>query len=427
MSAHKTIITSIKQAGKGIGHEIYPMRIVGYLVLCAVLWFKLKDLSPKESNIYWAWAVYFFAYPHLVFLVYVYLKSSNKIEKLWLVLDLFWIGIAVVMIDFSLLPTMALIVYSTSTCIGIGGLKMWLQGLLAFGLSMLLMWLFWGKFVVSETSSFGANLIGFLYMFIGFNAYNFAYYRRSLSYKKVRLQIEKQREEIAEQKEEIQSTLALVETERLKSDTLLLNILPLETALELKETGQAKPTQYELVSVLFTDFKGFTSIAEKLTPHEVIQALNTCFLAFDEICERYNLEKIKTVGDSYMCAGGVPVANRSNPVDVVRAALSMQAYMLEWQQSKAQEGRQAWEIRLGIHSGEVIAGVVGNKKFAYDIWGDTVNTASRMESSGEAGKVNISGTTYELIKHQFDCTFRGKINAKNKGEVDMYFVERLKP
>jgi adenylate cyclase len=235
-------------------------------------------------------------------------------------------------------------------------------------------------------------------------------------------QVNERTQELQETNEELNTTLQIVEQERQKSDNLLLNILPAETAQALKETGTAKPKHYDLVSVLFTDFKGFSQIAEKLSPQEVIENLNTCFLALDEICERHNLEKIKTIGDSYMCAGGIPVANTSNPIDCVSAGLEMQAWMANWKQEKEAKGELAWELRLGIHSGAVVAGVIGKNKFAYDIWGDAVNLASRMESSGEAGKVNISGATYELVKDKFQCTYRGKIEAKNKGEVEMYFV-----
>ncbi|MCU0447325.1 MAG: adenylate/guanylate cyclase domain-containing protein [Microscillaceae bacterium] len=229
---------------------------------------------------------------------------------------------------------------------------------------------------------------------------------------------------VEERTNELNHTLQIVEQERQKSDKLLLNILPEETAQELKEKGSANPHYYPLVTVLFTDFKGFTQIAEQLEPQQVIEELNQCFLAFDEICERHNLEKIKTIGDSYMCAGGVPVANTRNPWDCVSAGLEMQKWMQNWKIEKEKRGEPVWEVRIGIHSGEVIAGVIGKNKFAYDIWGDTVNLASRMESSGEAGKVNISQTTYALVKDDFDCTFRGKIQAKNKGEIEMYFVNR---
>jgi class 3 adenylate cyclase len=214
--------------------------------------------------------------------------------------------------------------------------------------------------------------------------------------------------------------------EKEKSEQLLHNILPEEIAQELKTTGYATPQYYELVTVVFTDFKGFTQIAERLSPQQVIEELNTCFLAFDEICERHNLEKIKTIGDAYMCAGGLPIANRSNPSDAIHAALEMQTWMANWKAKKLQQNQPVWEVRIGIHSGDVIAGVIGKNKFAYDIWGDTVNLASRMESSGEVGKINISGQTYMLVKDEFNCVFRGKIEAKNKGEIEMYFVESLR-
>lgn len=230
---------------------------------------------------------------------------------------------------------------------------------------------------------------------------------------------------IEEQNKQLSKTLNLVNIEREKSDNLLLNILPEATAKELKEIGYATPKYYEFVTVLFTDFKGFTQKAEKLTPHQVIEELNACFLAFDEICEKYNLEKIKTIGDSYMCVGGLPTANQTNAFDAVSAGLAMQAWMRNWKIEKEAKGETAWELRLGIHSGEAIAGVVGKNKFAYDVWGDTVNLASRMESAGEAGKVNISETTYLLVKDQFECTHRGDIEAKNKGKVAMYFVEKI--
>ncbi len=231
-------------------------------------------------------------------------------------------------------------------------------------------------------------------------------------------------QKVQERTHELKQTLELVETERAKSDKLLLNILPTETAHELKEKGQATPKHYDLITVLFTDFKGFTLVAEKMTPQEVIENLNTCFYALDLICDKYGLEKIKTIGDSYMCAGGLPTANTTNPVDVVQAGLEMQGFMEAWKAEKEAQGLPAWELRLGIHSGEAVAGVVGKNKFAYDIWGDTVNLASRMESSGEVGKVNISEATYALIKDKFQCTHRGAIDAKNKGKVEMYFVEK---
>ena len=221
----------------------------------------------------------------------------------------------------------------------------------------------------------------------------------------------------------IRRTKKIIENEKERSDKLLLNILPYETAEELKEKGSATPKQYEMVSVLFTDFKGFTTIAEKLSPEQLVEELNNCFLEFDKIIDKHNIEKIKTIGDAYMCAGGVPVANKTNPADVVKAGIEIMEYMEKLKSEREAKGEAYWELRIGIHTGKVIAGVVGKNKFAYDIWGDAVNTASRMESSGIPGKVNISGDTYELVKHLFKCTHRGKIQAKNKGEIDMYLVE----
>ncbi len=217
-----------------------------------------------------------------------------------------------------------------------------------------------------------------------------------------------------------------ISSKKKEVEKLLLNILPKKTAEELRLTGTATPQSYARVTVLFTDFKGFTQVSEKMTPVEIIEELGICFSAFDEIIEKNNLEKIKTIGDAYMCAGGVPEPNQSNPIDAARAALAMQEFMKRRIEENRLHGRPILELRIGIHTGPVVAGVVGKKKFAYDIWGDAVNIAARMESSGEANKVNVSGETYSLIKDQFECTYRGKIPAKNKGEIDMYFVEREK-
>lgn len=211
--------------------------------------------------------------------------------------------------------------------------------------------------------------------------------------------------------------------EKKRSEKLLLNILPAETAEELKATGTAKTKKLDSVSVLFTDFKNFTQASEILTAEELVEEINYCYSEFDRIVEKYGVEKIKTIGDSYMCAGGLPVSNTTNPFDVVAAGLEMVKFIEKNKQERIKSGLPYFELRLGIHSGPVVAGIVGIKKFAYDIWGDTVNTASRMESSGEVGKVNISGSTYELVKDKFNCVYRGKIAAKHKGFIDMYFAE----
>ena len=211
--------------------------------------------------------------------------------------------------------------------------------------------------------------------------------------------------------------------EKEKSENLLANILPKNIEDELKSTGKATSCKFKMVTVLFADIQGFTKIAEQMNPEKLIDELDKFYFQFDSVVEKYNIEKIKTIGDAYMAAGGIPIKNRTNPVEVVLAALQMQKYMKELKKTKA----DIWDLRIGIHTGSVIAGVVGQKKFSYDIWGDTVNTASRMESSGEIGKVNISVTTYELVKDLFQCRYRGKMPVKYKGDIEMYFVTGIKP
>lgn len=226
---------------------------------------------------------------------------------------------------------------------------------------------------------------------------------------------------------ELRDNYERLEFEKKRSEQLLLNILPEETSRELMIHGSAKPQSYRKATVLFTDFKGFTTTCEFLSPEQVIKELDFFFRKFDEIMETHFGEKIKTIGDAYMCAGGIPMRNNSNPVDMVLVGLEMQQFMANDNVRRRANGLPEWFLRCGIHTGRLIAGVIGTKKFAYDIWGDAVNIASRMESSGEAGKVNVSGETYHCVKEWFDCTHRGKIYAKNKGEIDMYFVNGLKP
>ena len=215
----------------------------------------------------------------------------------------------------------------------------------------------------------------------------------------------------------------IIEEEKNRSDELLLNILPEEVMNELKQTGKTTARNYDLATVMFVDFKDFTLISNNLTPEDLVSSIDLYFETFDTIITEHDIEKIKTVGDAYLCAGGLPIPNTKNPVEMVDVAFKFLKAVEQLKEKRMAENKTTFDIRVGIHSGPLIAGVVGTKKFAYDIWGDAVNTAARMQQHGEEGKINISGTTYELIKHRFHCTHRGRIEAKNKGPIDMYFVE----
>ncbi|MDX9749707.1 MAG: adenylate/guanylate cyclase domain-containing protein [Flavobacteriales bacterium] len=239
-----------------------------------------------------------------------------------------------------------------------------------------------------------------------------------------------------------------IKKERDRSEELLLNILPEEIATELKEKGASEARQIEQATVLFSDFKGFTQLSEQLSAQELVAEINTCFRAFDGILARRGVEKIKTIGDAYMAAGGMPIPSADSARGTVLAALEMQAFMRTYTAGRKARGKPAFEMRVGIHTGPVVAGIVGVRKFQYDIWGDTVNTASRMESAGEVGRVNISAATYALVKDTvlsaplsiasdtlttddqqlatvpaFTFTPRGLVQAKGKGAMEMYFVE----
>jgi adenylate cyclase len=215
----------------------------------------------------------------------------------------------------------------------------------------------------------------------------------------------------------------IIREEQQRSENLLLNILPSLVAQELKSQGHTTARYFEDVSVLFADFVGFSKIAERLSPQQLVTELDTCFRAFDTIIARYQLEKIKTIGDAYMCAGGLQTQEGAQSMSMVQAAREMQQWLAAWNHEREKEGLPRYDARIGIHRGPVVAGVVGSKKFAFDIWGDTVNIAARVEQAGESGKINISGDAFQAVKDHFSCAYRGKIAVKNKGEIDMYFVE----
>lgn len=226
-----------------------------------------------------------------------------------------------------------------------------------------------------------------------------------------------------ETEELLQKKTIELQIEKEKSEDLLLNILPVEVALELKNNKFSKPRKFDMVTVLFADFINFTQATERLTPEELVDEIHYCYSEFDKIVSYHGVEKIKTIGDAYMCAGGIPKVSSQHAIQILNAAFDIMHFMNAEKQKKAKLGKSFFEIRIGVHSGSVVAGIVGLKKFAYDIWGDTVNTASRLETNSQPNKINISGTTYQLIKNNFECTYRGKIHAKGKGEIDMYFVE----
>lgn len=245
----------------------------------------------------------------------------------------------------------------------------------------------------------------FIFLILAVSSYLFAIYRYYLIRKNFIFHLV------------LKEALDDVEEKRKKSDELLLNILPAEIAQELKTNGKSVARQYDEVTIMFIDFVNFTGISEKLSPKELVSNIHESFTAFDEIIEKYNIEKIKTIGDAYLAVSGLPRENKRHARSIVMAALEIRDFMAK--------SRSGFQIRIGINSGTVVAGIVGVKKFAYDIWGDAVNIAARMEQNSEVGKVNISKTTYLLVKEEFKFEHRGQIEAKNKGKIDMYFVDHF--
>ncbi|HEX4886601.1 MAG TPA: adenylate/guanylate cyclase domain-containing protein [Luteibaculaceae bacterium] len=238
--------------------------------------------------------------------------------------------------------------------------------------------------------------------------------------------IEEKVKQITEQKLKIEGQQKKLLIEKKKLDNILQNIFPVDVADELKSKGKVSPKHYSSVTVMFTDIKSFTQIAETYRPTDLVKILDKYFSKFDEIISKYRLEKIKTIGDSYMCAGGLPTRNKTHPVDMIVAALEIQDWITSLKKEFISKGEDFLDLKIGIHTGEATAGVVGKKRFAYDVWGNTVNVAHRMEETGVIEKVNISGKTHSLTEPFFDFTYRGQLPAKNKGVLSMYFVDGIK-
>jgi class 3 adenylate cyclase len=244
------------------------------------------------------------------------------------------------------------------------------------------------------------------------------------AFNKMTNQLSSARTELIQANQELEQRHQEVEKQRQVSESLLLNILPVQVAKELQTKGTVDPKYFEDVTIMFTDFVGFTLATEKLAAEDMVYILHDYFTAFDEIITRYGLEKLKTIGDSYMCGGGLPVRSPSHPVDTVMAAFEIVRVVTERNRSN---GQVHWAVRIGIHTGPVIAGIVGIKKFAFDIWGETVNHASRMESSGAPNCINLSERTYSRVKDFLECEYRGKVLTKEKQEFDMYFAKGILP
>jgi class 3 adenylate cyclase len=239
--------------------------------------------------------------------------------------------------------------------------------------------------------------------------------------------LEEKQQLIREQKDKLEEQVKVrtleLEEEKEKSDGLLRNILPDEVASELKQRGQTTARRFDSATILFSDFESFTSLSRQITPDALVAQLNDCFSAFDRIMGKHGIEKIKTIGDAYMAVGGIPIPNDTHAVDIIRAAVDMLDFLQQYNQQNLGTERLQFKARIGVHTGPVVAGVVGLKKFAYDVWGNSVNIAARLESGGEAGQINVSPTTYELIKDEFPCYHRGTFKIKGAGSIDMYYVD----
>lgn len=239
-------------------------------------------------------------------------------------------------------------------------------------------------------------------------------------------ELRKKNDQIEQQKDKLIQQTKELEKEREKTERILNNVLPSETAKELKKSGRSGARNFKMVSIMFTDFVGFSRISEQLSAKEVVSILDTHFSKFDEIIEQNNIEKIKTIGDAYMCAGGVPIRDKTNPINITVAAVQIKNYMIEYQQQQIKENLPYWELRIGINTGSVVAGVIGTKRYAYDIWGSSVNRAQRMEELCEPGKIAVTQTTFDYIEPYFECKEVGKVKTKSGIKIMMYEVVSIK-
>lgn len=400
-----------------IGKFTYPFRII--LTTLSILILATKAILEQEI----AFPIILFfvlasVWPHLAYYLYRKKGFKKKIETKSLLIDTLLAGFFINLIQFSFYPSLVIGSFVIASNMALYGIRQMGRVFLSIASGILLMGIFNG-FSIEQNAYPEIDLIVSISLSCFFILFAFSTYRRTKILNSIK-------ENLIRQKFKLEEKTALIESERQKSEKLLLNILPQEVAQELKTVGTVKPKYFDFCTVIFTDFKEFTILSEKLLLKDILSDLDKCFLAFDEICVQRNLEKIKTIGDGYLCVGGLPKANSSNPIDAILAAQEMQAFMKKFNQEKTKQNKPLWELKVGLHTGPVVAGVIGTQKFAYDIWGNTVNIASRLESNGKAGEINISGETYELIKDRFECQYRGKIPVKNKGKIDMYFVKNKK-
>jgi class 3 adenylate cyclase len=408
--------TTSRKRNNKIFKQIYIARTFDYLLVLACI-ISAKEVMDINNVTFGIMCFLLLVVPHVVYLVhrrnpnYGLRKNFELIEYRAVYIDNLLCGISIPLCYYNPTAVFALSIIAYANLITIGGLGLFKRGWFFLPLGVAISYIVGGRvynfdqnlpLVAASGALLGLHMLSIVYINY-FNTSNMNVIKENLRNSLIDLKLEKER-----------------------SEELLLNILPSNIAQELKDNGEVDPKRHEEVTILFTDFKEFTSRSELYKARDIVKEIHSCFKSFDKICEKYKVEKIKTIGDSYMAAWGLKTQKGNSHSSVVLAALEMMSFIETRIEKKKKEGEIFFEMRSGINTGPVVAGIVGVKKFQYDLWGDTVNTASRMESSGEVGRVNISKTTFELIKDDPQFTFesRGKIEAKGKGEIEMYFVSR---